>query len=226
MHLLSIVPAFAGLAAALTIPTTLEQRADPAPASVSITGISLAGSGCPASTTGAQAVNDTRVIPMKRQVFVAKSGASNTKVAETRVNCQTAINFNYTAGWQFSVDKADYYGRVGLSYGAEATSKTTYYFAGNTTQVCWPSWAGKKVLTRRRSSPSNITLTVPSTVFTSEMTASTLPPGCGLLAARALSSTSTPRFALRPCRLGRANLRAWRSTTSGDKIEVIWRKCT
>ena len=138
MHVLSLVPAFAGLAAALTIPGAgLESRqTTAAPASVSIAGISYAGSGCEASSLGAAAVTNPSVIPVPRKVFVAKSGANNTRVSESRVNCQTAISLNHTAGWQYSVSEADYYGRVVLALGAEAISKTTYYFAGNTAQVC------------------------------------------------------------------------------------------
>jgi len=135
MHLLSIVPAFAGLTAALTIPGTLDKRQTTAPASVSLAGISYAGSGCAASTLGASAVTNPGIIPVPRKVFIAKSGGNNTKVVETRVNCQSAISLNHTAGWQYSVSEADYYGRVILAQGAEAISKTTYYFGGQTAQL-------------------------------------------------------------------------------------------
>lgn len=132
MHVLSLVPAFAGLTAALTIQS---RQSTAAPASVSIAGIAYAGSGCPASTLGASAVAKPGVIPVPRKLFVAKSGEGNTKVVETRVNCQTTISLNHTAGWQYAVSEADYYGRVVLALGAEAISKTTYYFSGNTVQV-------------------------------------------------------------------------------------------
>ncbi|KAK0741403.1 hypothetical protein B0T18DRAFT_491784 [Schizothecium vesticola] len=137
MHVLSLVPAFAGLAAALTIPGAgLESRqTTTAPASVSLAGITYAGSGCAASSLGAAALAKPGVIPVPRKVFVAKSGENNTRVAETRVNCQTTISLNHTAGWQYSVSEADYYGRVVLALGAEAISKTTYYFSGNTAQL-------------------------------------------------------------------------------------------
>lgn len=132
MHVLSLVPAFAGLASALTIQT---RQSTTAPASVSIAGIAYAGSGCAASTLGASAVKQPGVIPVPRKLFVAKSGENNTKVVETRVNCQSTISLNHTAGWQYSVSEADYYGRVVLALGAEAISKTTYYFSGSTVQV-------------------------------------------------------------------------------------------
>lgn len=132
MHVLSLVPAFAGLASALTIQT---RQSTTAPASVSIAGIAYAGSGCAASTLGASAVKQPGVIPVPRKLFVAKSGENNTKVFETRVNCQSTISLNHTAGWQYSVSEADYYGRVVLALGAEAISKTTYYFSGSTVQV-------------------------------------------------------------------------------------------
>lgn len=136
MHVLSLVPAFAGLTAALTIQS---RQSTAAPASVSIAGIAFAGSGCAASSLGASAVKEPGVIPVPRKVFVAKSGEGNTKVVETRVNCQSTISLNHTAGWQYSVSEADYYGRVVLALGAEAISKTTYYFSGNTAQVRFAS---------------------------------------------------------------------------------------
>ncbi|KAK1834907.1 hypothetical protein QBC39DRAFT_275905 [Podospora conica] len=130
MHLLSIVPAFAGLTAALSI-----RQSTTAPASVTLAGITYGGSGCEASTLAGGAVAKPGVIPVPRKVFVVKTGENNTRVVETRLNCQTTISLNHTAGWQYSVSEADYYGRVVLALGAEAISKTTYYFSGNTAQL-------------------------------------------------------------------------------------------
>ena len=60
---------------------------------------------------------------------------NQTSVIENRKNCQVLINVNHAAGWQFSPAAADYYGRVFLPLGVEATSKSTYYFSGDTNQV-------------------------------------------------------------------------------------------
>lgn len=215
MHVLSLVPAFAGLTAALTIQS---RQSTAAPASVSIAGIAFAGSGCAASSLGASAVKEPGVIPVPRKVFVAKSGEGNTKVVETRVNCQSTISLNHTAGWQYSVSEADYYGRVVLALGAEAISKTTYYFSGNTAQVRFaslsrePKEGGRGLTTTNtHSNPSSSTLTARSTASTSATTAGTPPRACGRRAARAACSTSTPRSASRPSRAcRRASRRAWR----------------
>jgi len=122
MHVLQVLPLLAGLAAAAT------------PATVKIAEYSFAGSGCAAGSRAASSVADPATLVVPLTILKAQSGNSS-KVVENRVNCQTLIKITHDAGWQFSVSKADYYGRVKLGPGAEAISKSTYYFAGNTKEV-------------------------------------------------------------------------------------------
>ncbi|KAK1749730.1 hypothetical protein QBC47DRAFT_365968 [Echria macrotheca] len=134
MHPLHIFT-FAGLATALTIktPANLEQRdSAAAPQGARIAAIDYSGSGCTVSSLAGQDLTNPSILSMPQRVFTAQSGQNNTKVVETRTTCQTIVKLSYPSGWQFSLTKANYYGRVVLSKGAEATSRTTYSFTGDT----------------------------------------------------------------------------------------------
>lgn len=139
MHVFNTLPIFASLAAALTIkaPIQLQERQS-APQNVQIAEISYAGSGCAAGTQAGRNLTNAATFLVPQTVFTAESGRNSTPVVESRKNCQVLIKVNYTAGWQFSPASADYYGRVFLPLGVEATSKTTYYFSGDTNQVPTP----------------------------------------------------------------------------------------
>ena len=133
MHITNTLPLFAGLTAALTLPH-LEQR-QTQPANVRVAEISYAGSGCSANTVTGQAATDPTTLIVPQVNFIAQSGQNQTRVVENRKNCSVLIKVSHAAGWQFSPAKADYYGRVILPLGVEATSKSTYFFSGSATSA-------------------------------------------------------------------------------------------
>jgi len=136
MHLLQNIPLLAGLAAALSIPPHQLQRRDPTANDIKVAELSFAGAGCGASTAGLNAsVVDAATFRVPRIIFAAKAGEAGAKVVETKSNCQLTLRVTHPAGWQFSVAKADYYGRVHLPQGSEATSISTYSFSGVTNKV-------------------------------------------------------------------------------------------
>ena len=61
--------------------------------------------------------------------------ASTSSVSQWRKNCQINAKVQYPEGWQFAVAGAEYTGRANLAEGASASSKSTYYFSGETKQV-------------------------------------------------------------------------------------------
>ena len=136
MHLLQTVPLFAGLTAALSISP---RQSTTVPPSVSFKGISFAGTGCAAQNLAASQPANALVWEVPQVNFKAESGANNSKVVDTRLNCQVVINVEHTAGWQYALVKADYYGRVKLPQGSEVISKTTYFYSGATTTKEWSS---------------------------------------------------------------------------------------
>ncbi|KAK4164081.1 hypothetical protein QBC43DRAFT_370290 [Cladorrhinum sp. PSN259] len=135
MHPFHIFPLLAGVTASLATktPVHLQQRAEPQ--GVQIGGIAYTGSGCPARTIPAQVLSNASTISVPQTIFVAESGKNQSRVAENRVNCQIIIKITHPAGWQYSVVKADYYGRVTLPQNAEATSRTTYSFGGASNEL-------------------------------------------------------------------------------------------
>ncbi|KAK3990481.1 hypothetical protein QBC44DRAFT_358366 [Cladorrhinum sp. PSN332] len=136
MHLFHIFPLFAGLAASLATKTPIHvQQRDSEPQGVQIAEIAFTGSGCPARSLPAQNLSNATTILVPQTIFAAESGKNQSKVVDSRTNCEIIIKVNHPAGWQFSVVKADYYGRVHLPQGAEATSKTTYSFSGGSNQL-------------------------------------------------------------------------------------------
>ncbi|KAK0708645.1 hypothetical protein B0H67DRAFT_457338, partial [Lasiosphaeris hirsuta] len=132
MHLFYILPLLAGLTAALPskVPIRLQERAEPQ--DIQIAEIAVTGTGCTASSQPARSVPDPTTFVVPKTIFKVESGTNQSKVIDSRTNCQTTIKVSHTAGWQFSVAKADYYGRVRLPPGATAISKTTYSFTGDT----------------------------------------------------------------------------------------------
>lgn len=139
MHLLQVLPVVAaGLAAAL--PTEgLQARQTTVPTGVSIASVAFTGAGCPSANLAGFNVPNAGTFAIPKHIFKAQSGVNNTRVVENRLSCQTVINVNHPAGWQFALVKADFYGRVKLPLGTEATSKTTYSFAGETATVSYLS---------------------------------------------------------------------------------------
>ncbi|KAK4450603.1 hypothetical protein QBC34DRAFT_461227 [Podospora aff. communis PSN243] len=124
MRLLAAIPVLAGLVAAQTVPS-----------GVIIPEITYSGTGCTAATRVGATLTSPTLIPVPQTRYTARSGANNTRMVDTRLNCQVTVKFNHPAGWQVSVAKADYYGTVKLPQNSEAVSKTTYSYTGQTRTV-------------------------------------------------------------------------------------------
>ncbi|KAK4443135.1 hypothetical protein QBC34DRAFT_443640 [Podospora aff. communis PSN243] len=102
------------------------------PPNVEITEIAFAGSGCPAGYAPGQTLSDPSTLILPATSFTAESGKNKSNL-DARTNCQILVKLHYPSDWQFSVSKADYYGRVQVPDGMTAVSKTTYYFTGDPT---------------------------------------------------------------------------------------------
>jgi hypothetical protein len=98
--------------------------------------ISYAGSGCPAGSVSPPSLSDDlTTVTIMYDSFIAQSGP-NIQPKDYRKNCQLNVKLRYPAGWQFSVFKADYRGFAAVSSGSSGTCKATYYFSGDSRQVC------------------------------------------------------------------------------------------
>jgi len=125
MLLLHTLPVLASLAAGLTI----ESRQS-GPTDVQVTEIAFSGTGCGVSTTAVGKVSDPINLKVPEKRWTVLTGANNSRAAETHLNCEVLVKVSHPSGWQFSVSKADYYGRVKLPQNSEALSKTWYSFPG------------------------------------------------------------------------------------------------
>ena len=68
--------------------------------------------------------------------YIASIGPS-VAVTESRKNCQLNVDIQYPGGFQYSVLSADYRGYAAIQKGVTGTLKSTYYFSGQTDQVCF-----------------------------------------------------------------------------------------
>lgn len=137
MRLSHILPFFAGLAAALPTEELVARDVNAAPSGhdVEIESIAFAGSGCPAGSVSGQLSSDLTTITLLYASFIAQSG-SGVPASSYRTNCQLNVKLKYPSGWQFSVFKADYRGYAQIPSGSTGTCKATYYFSGDSSQVC------------------------------------------------------------------------------------------
>lgn len=84
-----------------------------------------------------QISGDRTVVTLIFDSYVASVGPG-VAATESRKNCQLNVDIKYPGGFQYSVLSADYRGYAALGKGVSGTLKSTYYFSGQTTQVCLP----------------------------------------------------------------------------------------
>jgi hypothetical protein len=121
-----------------TTSTTTSAGATPTiapPSGVTIKGISYAGSGCAAGTVAGALSSDLTTITLLYGSFIAQAGPG-LPPTDARSNCQLNVQLELPQGWQFSVFKADYRGYAFIEAGDSGVVKATYYFSGDSTQVC------------------------------------------------------------------------------------------
>jgi len=133
--LVTTAPFTTTLALALAVPACQATAGGPSGHEVTIESIAFAGSGCPAGSVSGQLSTDLTTITLLYGSFVAQAG-KNLSGTEYRKNCQLNVKLRYPEGYQFSVFKADYRGYAQLPEGDTGTCKATYYFSGDSMQVC------------------------------------------------------------------------------------------
>ncbi|ORY71866.1 uncharacterized protein BCR38DRAFT_493640 [Pseudomassariella vexata] len=128
--LIALVP----LALAIPFPGSTPVTA-PAPGGVTIKAIKFAGSGCKAGSVESQLSSDKTTLTLLYDSFTAEAG-EGIRASNARKNCQLNAAIKYPGGWQFSIFKADYRGSATLGKGDKGVCKATYYFSGDSQQVC------------------------------------------------------------------------------------------
>lgn len=97
--------------------------------------VTYGGTGCPQGSVASIISEDGTTMTLIFDSYVASMG-KGISITESRKNCQLNIDLLYPAGFQYSVFSADYRGYVDLDKGVNGTQKSTYYFSGQTAQVC------------------------------------------------------------------------------------------
>ena len=102
---------------------------------VQIRGVTYGGTGCPQGTVGSQISSDRSILTLIFDSYIASIGPG-IAITEQRKNCQLNIDLLYPGGFQYSILSADYRGYSSIDKGISGTLKSTYYFSGQTAQVC------------------------------------------------------------------------------------------
>jgi hypothetical protein len=82
-----------------------------------------------------QISGDRSVVTLIFDSYIASIGPG-IAVTEQRKNCQLNVDLEYPGGFQYSILSADYRGYSAIQKGVTGTLKSTYYFSGQTAQVC------------------------------------------------------------------------------------------
>ena len=101
---------------------------------VQITGMTYAGTGCPANSAAYALSADLTTMTVLMSQYVASIG-TGVAITESRKNCQLNLQLHYPSGFQYSIFSADYRGYAYLDPGVTGQQQSTYYFSGQTAQV-------------------------------------------------------------------------------------------
>ncbi|MBN6035380.1 DUF4360 domain-containing protein [Amycolatopsis sp. 195334CR] len=121
---------------AITTPGSVAPAEAP-PEQVTISIVTVNGSGCPAGTSAVAVSPDNTNFTVTYSDYLAQTGAGSSPI-EFRKNCQLNLRVNYPQGFTFGIAQADYRGFAHLAKGAYGSQRANYYFQGqsaNATEV-------------------------------------------------------------------------------------------
>ena len=103
---------------------------DPPPAEdVTVSVVTVNGSGCPAGTASVKMNADKTAFTVTYSDYVAEDGGA-ALATEFRKNCQINVLVNIPQGFTYAIAQAEYRGYAKLSTGATAQQNAYYYIAG------------------------------------------------------------------------------------------------
>ncbi|MEO6090910.1 MAG: DUF4360 domain-containing protein [Umezawaea sp.] len=97
---------------------------------ITVTVVTVNGSGCPAGTTAVAPAADNTAFTVTYSDFLAQIGVGASPT-DFRKNCQLSLKVSYPQGFTYGVAQADYRGFASLMAGAKGTEKANYYFSGH-----------------------------------------------------------------------------------------------
>jgi hypothetical protein len=128
----------AGAAAALLLTSAAAApgtTSPPAPLSVSV--VSINGSGCPQGTASVSVSSDTPALEIRYSAFNAAAGPG-TSPTGSRKNCQIILGIRPPAGFTYAVSGVSDRGYADLERGATALVQSTYDVQGSPEQTVIP----------------------------------------------------------------------------------------
>ena len=96
---------------------------------ITVTVVTVLGSGCPAGTAAVAAAADNTAFTVTYSNYLAQVGVG-AKPTDLRKNCQLSVQVSVPAGFTFAIAQADYRGFASLATGATGTQRANYYFQG------------------------------------------------------------------------------------------------
>ena len=119
-------------AAVLALSTVAGPTADadsPPDDRITVTVVTVNGSGCPAGTAAVAPAADNTAFTVTYSDFLAQVGIGALPT-DFRKNCQLNLRVNVPQGFTYGIAQADYRGFAHLERGASGTERANYYFQG------------------------------------------------------------------------------------------------
>lgn len=101
----------------------------PPPGPVTVSVVTVNGSGCPAGTTAVDVASDNTAFTVTYSTYLAQTGPQSAPT-DIRKNCQLALQIHVPQGFTYAIAEADYRGFADLASGATGTEQANYYFQG------------------------------------------------------------------------------------------------
>ncbi|MCS7481049.1 DUF4360 domain-containing protein [Umezawaea endophytica] len=120
----------AAVMALSTVVAPAEAADSPPDDRITVTVVTVNGSGCPAGTAAVAAAADNTAFTVTYSDFLAQIGVGASPT-DFRKNCQLSLRVNYPQGFTYGIAQADYRGFAHLVAGAKGTEKANYYFSGS-----------------------------------------------------------------------------------------------
>jgi hypothetical protein len=110
--------------------STVRPLTSPPPGQITISIVTVNGSGCPAGTAAVAVSPDNTAFTVTYSDYLAQVGVGARPTDRYR-NCQLDLSVHVPQGFTYAIASADYRGFADLATGAIGTETANYYFQGN-----------------------------------------------------------------------------------------------
>jgi hypothetical protein len=129
MHAMAIFSAVVSLFASPTFSPPTPPPPPPPPGKITISVVTVNGSGCPAGTAAVAVSPDNTAFTVTYSQYSASVGVG-AKPTDLRKNCQINLQVHVPQGFTYAIAQADYRGYASVVNGASVMERANYYFQG------------------------------------------------------------------------------------------------